>query len=150
MGYSLLYDYLLLIFQIPVLSYIQFLWYLIVLISHMKYLVNMDKLEIPEALDSIFEIFRRCNKYIDETTPWILAKEENKDRLKKVLYKLLESIRIGSVLLHSFLPATSEEIFRQLNTTETSYESINEFGKLKVGDTLNDPKPLFIRIEKEK
>ena len=110
----------------------------------------MDELKVADAIDEVFNIFRRCNKYIDETTPWILAKEENKDRLKKVLYNLLESIRIGSVLLHSFLPATSEEIFRQLNTTETSYESINEFGKLKVGDTLNDPKPLFIRIEKEK
>ena len=76
--------------------------------------------------------------------------KDNKDRLKKVIYNLLESIRIGAVLLHSFLPATSEEIFRQLNTTEKSLDSINEFGKLKVGDTLNDPKPLFIRIEKEK
>ena len=110
----------------------------------------MDELRVADAIDEVFNIFRRCNKYIDETTPWILAKEENKDRLKKVLYNLLESIRIGAVLLHSFLPATAEEIFRQLSTTETSYESINEFGKLKVGDTLNDPKPLFIRIEKEK
>ena len=110
----------------------------------------MDELRVADAIDEVFNIFRRCNKYIDETTPWILAKEENKDRLKKVIYNLLESIRIGAVLLHSFLPATSEEIFRQLNTTETSYDSIDEFGKLKVGDTLNDPKPLFIRIEKEK
>ena len=110
----------------------------------------MEELKVADAIDEVFNIFKRCNKYIDETTPWILAKEENKDRLKKVIYNLLESIRIGAVLLHSFLPATSEEIFRQLNTTETSYESINEFGKLKVGDILNDPKPLFIRIEKEK
>ena len=110
----------------------------------------MNDLRVADAIDEVFNIFKRCNKYIDETTPWILAKEENKDRLKKVLYNLLESIRIGAVLLHSFLPATSEEIFRQLNTTETSYDSINEFGKLKAGDTLNDPSPLFIRIEKEK
>ena len=109
----------------------------------------MDELKIPEALDEIFEIFRRCNKYIDETTPWILAKEENKDRLKKVIYNLLESIRIGAVLLHSFLPDTSDEIFRQLNTSVKGYESINEFGGLKVGDILNDPKPLFLRIEKD-
>ena len=110
----------------------------------------MEELKVADAIDEVFNIFRRCNKYIDETTPWILAKEENKDRLKKVIYNLLESIRIGAVLLQSFLPDTSKEIFRQLNTNETSYESINDFGKLKVGDTLNDPKPLFIRIEKDK
>ena len=110
---------------------------------------HMDELKVADAIDEVFNIFRRCNKYIDETTPWILAKEENKDRLKSVLYNLLESIRIGAVLLHSFLPSTADEIFRQLNTTETSYESINEFGKLKLGDSLNDPKPLFIRIEKD-
>ena len=111
---------------------------------------HMDELKIPEALDSIFEIFRRCNKYIDETTPWTLSKEGKTERLKKVIYNLLESIRIGAVLLQGFLPDTAKEIFNQLNTNETNYESINEFGKLKVGDTLNDPKPLFIRIEKDK
>lgn len=110
----------------------------------------MNELKIPEAIDEVFEIFRRCNKYIDETTPWILAKDENKDRLKKVLYNLLESIRIGAVLLSPYLPDTSAEIFKQLNTSETSFESINEFGKLKVGDVLNDPSPLFLRIDKEK
>ena len=109
---------------------------------------HMVELRVADAIDEVFNIFRRCNKYIDETTPWILAKEENEDRLKKVLYNLLESIRIGAVLLHSFLPATADEIFRQLNTTEISYESIDEFGKLKVGDSLNDPNPLFVRIEK--
>lgn len=110
----------------------------------------MNELKVADAIDEVFEIFRRCNKYIDETTPWVLAKDENKDRLKKVIYNLLESIRVGAVLLHSYLPDTAEEIFRQLNTEETSYNSINDFGKLKVGDTLNDPKPLFIRIEKDK
>ena len=110
----------------------------------------MDELRVADAIDEVFNIFRRCNKYIDETTPWILAKEENKGRLKKVIYNLLESIRIGAVLLQSFLPGTSEEIFRQLNTSETSLESIDEFGKLKLGETLNNPQPLFIRIEKEK
>ena len=109
----------------------------------------MDELRVADAIDEVFNIFRRCNKYIDETTPWILAKDDNKDRLKKVIYNLLESIRIGAVLLQSFLPGTSEEIFRQLNTNETTFESINEFGKLKLGDTLNDPKPLFVRIEKK-
>ncbi len=111
---------------------------------------NIDEIRIADAIDNVFEIFRRCNKYIDETTPWTLAKEGNTNRLKKVIYNLLESIRIGAVLLSPFLPDTSKEIFNQLNTKETSYDSIDEFGKLKVGDKLNDPKPLFIRIEKEK
>ena len=110
----------------------------------------MEDLRVADALDCVFNIFRRCNKYIDETTPWILAKEENKDRLKRVIYNLLESIRIGAVLLQPFLPSTSKNIFEQLNTKETSYESIDTFGKLELGNTLNDPKPLFVRIEKEK
>ena len=109
----------------------------------------MSELHVADAIDAVFEIFRRSNKYIDETTPWILAKEENKDRLKKVLYNLLESIRIGAVLLHPFLPETSEKIFSQLNTNITSYDSIDEFGGLKVGEKLNDPEPLFARIEKK-
>ena len=109
----------------------------------------MDELRVADAIDAVFEIFRRSNKYIDETTPWILAKEENKDRLAKVIYNLLESIRIGAVLLHPFLPDTAEKIFKQLNTDVTSYDSINEFGGLKESSTLNDPEPLFARIEKK-
>ena len=109
----------------------------------------MDELRVADAIDEVFNIFRRCNKYIDETTPWILAKEENKDRLKKVMYNLLESIRIGAVLLHSFLPETADKIFEQLNTDIRSYESIKEFGVLKEGTILNDPSPLFMRIEKK-
>ena len=108
----------------------------------------MDELKVPEALDAVMDIFKRCNKYIDETTPWILAKDENENnKLKRVMYNLLESIRIGAVLLTPFLPDTSNEIFRQLNTDITSIDSINEFGGLKVGTTLNDPVPLFKRIE---
>ena len=109
---------------------------------------SMEEIRVADAIDNVFNIFRRCNKYIDETTPWILAKEENKDRLKKVMYNLLESIRIGAVLLSPFLPETSEKIFSQVNTNLTSYESIQEFGQLKVGETLNNPEPLFKRIEK--
>ena len=107
----------------------------------------MEKLEIPEALDSIFEIFRRCNKYIDETTPWILAKEENKDKLKTVLYNLLESIRIGGILLSPYLPRTSKEILRQLNTKEINYESTDKFGSLETNIHINDYKPIFMRID---
>ena len=109
---------------------------------------SMEEIRVADAIDNVFNIFRRCNKYIDETTPWILAKEENKDRLKKVMYNLLESIRIGAVLLSPFLPETSEKIFAQLNTNLKSYESIQEFGQLKVGESLNNPEPLFKRIEK--
>ena len=109
---------------------------------------KMNALHISEAIDVIFNLLRKCNKYIDDTTPWILAKDESKiDRLKTVLYNLLECIRISSVLLSAFIPNTSKEIFNQLNTDETSYESAKEYGKLKVGTILNEPKPLFIRID---
>lgn len=109
----------------------------------------MNELKIPEALDSIMEIFKRCNKYIDETTPWILAKDEkNCEKLKTVIYNLLESIRIGAILLSPFLPDTSEEIFRQLNTDVKSIDTTTLFGCLVEGTKLNDPQPLFKRIEK--
>lgn len=108
----------------------------------------MDALKIPEAIDSVMEIFKRCNKYIDETTPWVLAKDESKnDELKTVIYNLLESIRIGAVLLTPFLPDTSKEIFRQLNTDVVGIDTISEFGGLVIGSTLNDPEPLFKRID---
>ena len=109
----------------------------------------MDELKVPEALDAIMEIFKRCNKYIDETTPWILAKDENsREKLKTVIYNLLESIRIGAILLSPFLPDTSEEIFRQLNTSINSIDTTISFGHLVEGSKLNDPVPLFKRIEK--
>ena len=109
----------------------------------------MELLEIPEALDSIFEIFRRCNKYIDETTPWLLAKEENKDKLKTVLYNLLESIRIGAILLTPYLPDTANEILRQLNTSKKDLDTIKEFGELETNIHINDFKPIFMRVEKK-
>ena len=104
---------------------------------------------LPEALDSIFEIFRRCNKYIDETTPWTLAKEEKNDELKTVLYNLLESIRIGAILLKPYLPSTSKEILRQLNTKEIDFESTDKFGLLEENIHINDFKPIFMRIDKK-
>ena len=110
---------------------------------------KMNSFKTMEALDEIFEIFRRSNKYIDETTPWILAKDENKqERLKTVLYNLLESIRSGAVLLQPFLPETAEKIFEQLNTNNKSIESIN-FDGLEDHTKLNQPEPLFVRINKE-
>ena len=110
---------------------------------------NMDELKVAAAMDNIFEIFKRCNKYIDETTPWILAKEDNKGRLQTVLYNLLESIRIGAVLLQAYLPQTSAKIFSQLNTTETSYETVNSFDGMSKTSKVNNPEPLFIRINKD-
>lgn len=112
---------------------------------------KMDKLHISEALDSIFELLRKCNKYIDDTMPWALAKDESKKgRLSTVLYNLLECIRISSILLSPFMPNTSLNIFNQLNTDETNYESVKVFGKLKVGSVLNKPEVLFKRIEVDK
>jgi len=112
---------------------------------------KMDELHISEALDSIFELLRKCNKYIDDTTPWILAKDENSmGRLSTVLYNLLECIRISAVLLQAFIPTTSLKIFNQLNTSITSYESCKKFGGLEINSTLNNPEPLFVRIDVKK
>ena len=111
---------------------------------------KMDEFKIADALDELFNIFRRCNKYIDETTPWILAKEPEKQaRLKTVLYNLIESIRIGAVLLQAFLPETAASIFKQINTDKTTIDTIKTFGKYdskKVGT----PVVLFQRIENDK
>lgn len=107
---------------------------------------RMDKLEIGFALDEIFDVLRRSNKYIDETMPWSLAKEEDKkDRLETVLYNLLESIRVCANHLTPFLTNTSKEILKQLNTTDTSLE-------FKENNSYNNMKPevLFQRIDKEK
>ena len=109
---------------------------------------KMKSLKVNEAIDEIMEVLKKCNKYIDDTTPWILAKDESKkERLATVLYNLLESIRICTILLSPYIPTTSENIFEQLNTNETSYDSINEFGKLEINNKLNEPKILFARIE---
>jgi methionyl-tRNA synthetase len=96
----------------------------------------------------------RANKYIDETTPWTLAKDEaQKERLGTVLYTLLEAIRWGAVLLHPFIPATAEEILSELNTEVCGYASIgsaDKFGALKAGDTVKDSKVLFARMDEAK
>ena len=111
---------------------------------------NMNNLHISDALESIFELLRKCNKYIDETTPWILAKnDENKGRLGTVLYNLLECLRISSILLSPFIPNTSKEIFKQLNTKNISYDSCKKFGGLELGSYVGEPKPLFKRFELE-
>ena len=112
---------------------------------------KMEQLRIADGLDAIFEIFRRCNKYIDETMPWILAKDDSKkDRLATVLYHLVESIRIGAVLLQAFMPDTADKIFRQLNTDLTGIDTIIEFGQYESGTKLNEAEPLFMRIDTKK
>lgn len=111
---------------------------------------KMDNLRIADSLDEVFEIFKRCNKYIDETTPWILAKDESKlDRLSTVMYNLVESIRIGAVLLQAYLPDTASSIFNQINTDITSYDTIKEFGKYVSGTKVGEAKVLFQRIEEK-
>ena len=112
-----------------------------------KVTVKMDDLHIGEALDEIFDVLRKSNKYIDDTTPWILAKDETKkSRLETVLYNLLESIRICAIFLSPFLPDTSEKIFNQLNTQNRTYET-KDFGMLESPITLNTPQHLFSRID---
>ena len=112
---------------------------------------DMDELRIADALTDIFEIFRKSNKYIDDTTPWTLAKDpNNKERLATVLYNLLESIRHGAVLLQAFLPDTANEIFRQLNTENKGYDTLKDFKGMDNEIILNEPKALFARIDKEK
>ncbi len=112
-----------------------------------KVTVKMDDLHIGEALDEIFDVLRKSNKYIDDTTPWILAKDETKKgRLETVLYNLLESIRICAIFLSPFLPDTSEKIFNQLNTQNRTYET-KDFGMLESPITLITPQHLFSRID---
>ena len=111
---------------------------------------KMQEYRIADAIDEIFSIFRRANKYIDETEPWILAKEESeKERLATVLYCLLESIRSGAVLLQAFLPETADRIFHQLNTENRFLDSIGDFKGTDIGIHLNPAEPLFLRINKD-
>ena len=108
---------------------------------------KMNALKANEALEDIFELLKRSNKYIDDTTPWILAKDEaNNDRLKTVLYNLLESIRISAILLRAFIPGTSDRIFKMLNTKNIEFDTL-EFGNLETDITLNESEILFNRIE---
>ena len=110
---------------------------------------KMEKLRVADAITEVFGLFRRCNKYIDETTPWVLAKDEDlQDRLAEVLYNLTESITIGASLLHPFLPETAEKIVAQLNTTLRAYEDLDKFGLYESGKTVTDkPEILFARLD---
>lgn len=113
---------------------------------------KVDKLlseyRVSDTLDAIFTLAKRCNKYIDETAPWTLAKDESKKaRLGTVLYNLLESIRFVAVLLSPFLPETSEKILSQMNTDIKDYDSLSAFGELKAGTVVGKAEPLFARID---
>ncbi len=109
---------------------------------------KMNELRVGEALQEIFEVLRKCNKYIDDTTPWSLAKDETKkERLGTVLYNLLESIRICAIYLEPFLPDTAQRIFKQLNTNMITLDSTKTFGNLEVGQAIAEPVHLFDRIE---
>ena len=109
---------------------------------------KMDNLKASDALSSILNLARRSNKYIDETMPWALAKDESqKERLQTVLYNLIESIRIISVLISPFMPSTSAKIAGQINAGELSWESIQSFGKTKAGVNVGIAEPLFVRID---
>lgn len=113
---------------------------------------KMEELRVGDALDEIFALLRRSNKYIDQTMPWALAKEEDKkDRLATVLYNLLESIRISAVLLKSFLPETADKILDTLHTNQRDFDSIQTFGQLETGIQVEKkPEVLFARIDEKK
>lgn len=112
---------------------------------------KMETWHIADSLDEIWKVVDRANKYIDETTPWILAKsEETMPRLNTVLYNLAETIRIIAGLLEPFMPDTAKEIMRQIGAEDISYESIKEFGGLKAGTKVSEAAPIFARIDAEK
>lgn len=110
---------------------------------------KMEQLRVADAMTEIFNIFRRCNKYIDETTPWTLAKDEaQKDRLSTVLYNLTESITIGASLLYSFMPETAGKILAQLNTVKRELSQMDAFGLYPSGNKVTDkPEILFARMD---
>ena len=114
-----------------------------------KVAAKMEDLRVADALTEIFAVFKRCNKYIDETEPWVLAKEESKkDRLATVLYNLVESILIGSALLEPFMPSTAKKIAQQLNTEVRGFEELKNFGLYPNGNKVTEkPEILFARLD---
>ena len=121
----------------------------VVTVTKAKVAAKMEELRVADAMTEIFGLFKRCNKYIDETMPWALAKDEaKKDRLEEVLYNLVESITIGACLLESFMPETTEKILAQLNAEKRSYEELDKFGLYVSGNKVTDqPQILFQRLD---
>ncbi len=112
---------------------------------------KMAELRVADAISIIFDLFRRCNKYIDETMPWALAKDDDKnDRLATVLYNLAEGITVGATLLHSFMPSTSDKILEQFNTEPVQYDDLDKFGNYPTGTCVTQkPEILFERLDME-
>ena len=111
----------------------------------------MGEYHVADSLDEIFSMLRRANKYIDETMPWALAKDEaQKGRLATVIYNLLETIRVGAVLLAPYIPTTAKNIFSQLGTDKTAFATTAEFGALEAGKSLGEAFTLFARIDEKK
>ena len=112
---------------------------------------KMDTFHIAEAIDEVVQMLRRTNKYIDETAPWALAKDETqKARLGTVMYNLLECIRIAAVLLEPIMPSTCREIFRQIGTDKTDYASLSAFGGMTAGASVGEASVLFARVDEKK
>lgn len=123
----------------------------VVLSTKEKATEKMDELRVADAMTEIFVLFKRCNKYIDETQPWVLAKDPAKqERLSQVLYNLVESIVIGASLLEAFMPATAEKIAAQLNTSLRSFDELDDFGLYPSGNKVTDkPEILFVRLDEK-
>ena len=123
----------------------------VILDTPVKAAEKMDKLRVADAITEIFTLFKRCNKYIDETMPWALAKEEDKqDRLATVLYNLIEGITIGASLLEPFMPETSKKILAQINAQPRAFEDMTEFGKYPSDNKVTEkPEILFARLDLE-
>ena len=121
----------------------------VVLGTKKKVADKMEELRVADAITEIFALFKRCNKYIDETMPWALAKDESKkDRLAEVLYNLVEGICIGASLLESFMPETTEKILSQLNASKRTYEELDTFGAYPSGNRVTEkPEILFARLD---
>ena len=121
----------------------------VILDTPVKAAEKMDKLRVADAITEIFTLFKRCNKYIDETMPWALAKEEDKqDRLATVLYNLIEGITIGASLLEPFMPETSKKILAQINAQPRAFEDMTEFGKYPSDNKVTaPPEILFARMD---
>ena len=121
----------------------------VILDTPVKAAEKMDKLRVADAITEIFTLFKRCNKYIDETMPWALTKEEDKqDRLATVLYNLIEGITIGASLLEPFMPETSKKILAQINAQPRAFEDMTEFGKYPSDNKVTEkPEILFARMD---
>lgn len=121
----------------------------VILEAPVKAAEKMEKLRVADAMTEIFALFKRCNKYIDETMPWALAKDEDKqDRLATVLYNLIEGINIGASLLEPFMPETSKKVLEQINGTARAFDDMMEFGKYLSGNKVTEkPEILFARMD---